>query len=229
MHSDKLGINQLDMELLIRYAVREEEYAEALAVIDRYSHHSVAVNVFRNYYAELPEGREEMACDLRVVAEKQGDFIFALKTTDHYYLYFGSDEEVHYIGDYQQGINDEDILLYFGFEDVASFFKKTEGSFDQLEQLAQQTSAASCVVCGVATGEMHILGCPVEQCPWCEGQLNRCNCRFDQLGVEEMAGEELLERFEEILNLKGRIVFKPEQSPSYPTAGNDPGPDIEHR
>ena len=49
------------------------------------------------------------------------------------------------------------------------------------------------------------------------------------VGVEEMADEELIERFEEILNLKGRIVFKPEQSPSYPTAGNDPGPDIKHR
>ena len=228
MQKDKLGINGLDTELLIQYVVREEEYAEALAVIARYSHHPAAVNVFRNYYSELPEGREEMACDLRVVAEKQGAFIFALKTAAHHYLYFGSDKEVQYIGDYQQGINDEDILLYFGFEDSASFSKKTEGSFDQLELLTQ-TSAASCVICGVARGEVHILGCPVEQCPWCDGQLNRCNCRFDQLGVEEMADEELLERFEEILNLKGRIVFKPEQSPSYPTAGNDPGPDIKHR
>ena len=229
MQKDKLGIDQLDTELLVRYAVREEEYAEALAVIDRYGHHPAAVNVFRNYYAELPEGREEMACDLRVVAEKQGVFIFALKTTGHHYLYLGSDEEVQYIGDYRHGISDEDILLFFGFEDAASFSKKTENSFDQLEPLAQQSSAESCVVCGVATGEVHILGCPVEQCPWCEGQLNRCNCRFDQLGVEEMADEEMLERFEEILNLKGRIVFKPEQSPSYPTAGNDPGPGIKHR
>lgn len=229
MQKDRLGVAQLDTELLIRYAVPEEEYAEALAVADRYNHHPAAVNVFRNYYAELPEGREEMACDLRVVAEKQGVFIFALKTTGHHYLYLGSDEEVHYIGDYRHGISDEDILLFFGFEDATSFLKKTEGSFDQLEPLAQQSSAESCVVCGVATGEVHILGCPVEQCPWCDGQLNRCNCRFDQLGVEEMADEELLERFEEILTLKGRIVFKPEQSPSYPTAGDDPGPDIKDR
>lgn len=229
MHRDKFGIDQLDTELLIQYVVREEEYTEALAVIDRYRHHPAAVSVFRNYYSELPEGREEMACDLRVVAEKQGAYIFALKTTAHQHLYFCSDEEVQYIGDYRQGISDEDILLFFGFEDAASFLKKTEGSFDQLEPLTEQSSGVSCVVCGVATGEAHVLGCPVEQCPWCEGQLNRCNCRFDQLGVEEMAGEELLERFEEILNLKGRIVFKPEQSPSYPTAGNDPGPDIKHR
>ena len=129
MQKDKLGIDGLDTELLIQYVVREEEYAEALAVIARYSHHPAAVNVFRNYYSELPEGREEMACDLRVVAEKQGAFIFALKTAAHHYLYFGSDKEVQYIGDYQQGISDEDILLYFGFEDVASFSKNVEEEF----------------------------------------------------------------------------------------------------
>ena len=226
MQKAKLGIDELETELLIRYVVKEEEYEKALAVIDRFRHHPVAVNVFRNYYAELPEGREEMACDLRVIAEKQGAFLFALKTTDHRYLYFGSGEEVHYIGDYRQGLNDEEILHYFGFKDVATFSKKTAGAFDQLPQLDKQTLAPNCVVCGVAVGEVHILGCPVELCPWCEGQLNRCNCRFDQLGVEEMADEELLERFEEVLAQKGRIVFKPEQSPSYPTAGNDLGPDM---
>lgn len=226
MQKAKIGVDELETELLIRYVVKEEEYEEALAVIDRVSHHAVAVNVFRNYYTELPEGREEMACDLRVIAEKQGAFLLALKTTAHCYLYFGSGEEVHSIGDYQQGLNDEEILLYFGFKDAAAFSKKTAGAFDQLPQLDKQTLAPSCVVCGVAVGEVHILGCPVEQCPWCEGQLNRCNCRFDQLGVEEMADEELLERFEEVLDQKGRIVFKPEQSPSYPTAGDAPGPDI---
>ncbi len=226
MQKAKLGIDELETELLIRYVVKEEEYEEALAVLDRFSHHPAAVNVFRNYYAELPEGREEMACDLRVIAEKQGAFLFALKTTAHHYLYFGSDEVVHYIGDYRQGLNDEEILHYFGFKDVATFTKKTAGSIDQLPSLDKQTLAPSCVVCGVAVGEVHILGCPVEQCPWCEGQLNRCNCRFDQLGVEEMTDEELLERFEEVLDQKGRIVFKPEQNPSYPTAGEDPELDM---
>lgn len=226
MQNGKTGIDGLDLSLLVKYVVDEDEYAAALAVIERFSHHPVAVNIFRNYYAEVPEGREEMACDLRVVSEKQGVFLFALKTTAHCYLYFGSGEKVHYIGDYQQGIDDEDILLYFGFQGAAAFSKKTEGLFDQLPSLQKQTAAPVCVVCGVATGEVHILGCPVEQCPWCDGQLNRCNCRFDQLGVEELSDEELLDRFEEILNLKGRIVFKPEQAPSYPTAGDDPGPGV---
>lgn len=218
------GIEELDTELLVRYAVSENEYADALEVVERFRNHRVAVNVFRNYYAELPEGREEMASDLRVVAEKQGAFIFALKTTTHQYLYVSSDNDVQYIGDYRQGISDEDILLHFGFENAASFLKKIEQSFHELEGLGQLEPELICVACGVAKGELHILGCPVEQCPWCDGQLNKCNCRFDQLGVEEIEDEEQLDRFEEILSIKGRIAYGPEQSPSYPTAGNDPGP-----
>ena len=220
----KTGIDALDIELLVRYVVKEQEYKEALRVIERFSHHPAALNVFRNYYAELPEGLEEMACDLRVVVQRQGAFIFALKTTAHCYLYFGSGDAVQYIGDYHQGLNDDELLSFFGFPDSGSFLKKVEASFDTLARPARHVSASTCVACGVAVGETHVLGCPVEQCPWCQGQLNRCNCRFDQLGVEELADEALLERFEEILETKGRIVFEPEQAPAYPTAGDDPGP-----
>jgi len=226
MQNGKTGIDGVDISLLVKYVVDQQEYAAALAVIERFSGHPAALNVFRNYYAEVPEGREEMACDLRVVAEKQGTFLFALKSTAHRYLYFGSAEKVHYIGDYQSGISDEDILLYFGFQDAAAFSKKIATPLDQLPSLQERAAASVCVVCGVAAGEVHIFGCPVEQCPWCDGQLNRCNCRFDQLGVEELADDELLDRFEEILNDKGRIAFKPEQSPAYPTAGDDPGPQL---
>ncbi len=229
MQNAKTAIDQVDTELLVRYVVSEEEYAGALAVIERFRHNPAAVNVFRNYYAELPEGREEMACDLRVVAQRQGSFIFALKTTAHCYLYFGSGDTAQYIGEYRQGIDDEEVLLYFGFADLRAFRKKTGMPFDQLASAATYTSAACCVVCGVPVGDVHVLGCPVEQCPWCQGQLNRCNCRFDQLGVEEVADEELLERFAEILEAKGRIAFQPDQCPAYPTAGNDVGPLLKKR
>ena len=220
----KTGIEALDIELLVRYVVREEDYKKALAVVERFSQHPAAANVFRNYYAELPEGFEEMACDLRVVVQRCGAYIFALKTTDHCYLYFGSEDAVQYIGTYQQGIDDDELLLFFGFPDPGSFLKKVGVSFETLVRPANHVSASHCVACGVAVGEVHVLGCPVEQCPWCQGQLNRCNCRFDQLGVDEVADEALLERFEEILETKGRIVFTPEQAPAYPTAGSDPGP-----
>jgi hypothetical protein len=69
-----------------------------------------------------------------------------------------------------------------------------------------------------AVGEYHLLGCPVEICPWCDGQLSRCGCRFEQLGVDVLEDEEDLEELERILEEKGRIPYSEEQYPSYPSA-----------
>ena len=217
------GCEALDVELLIRYVVSETEYDEAVKIYQQFRHHPVASSIFRNYYTELPEGREEMVCDLRVIAERQGAFICAVKTTAHHYLYVGSSEAVEYVGSYEGGIEDEDVLLHFGFQDKAAYSKQTSVSFEKLSKLSMEETT-TCVVCGVAVGETHIFGCPVEQCPWCDGQLNRCNCRFDQLGVEAITDDEMLDQFEEMLSAKGRVVFKANQNPSYPTAGNDPAP-----
>jgi hypothetical protein len=34
-----------------------------------------------------------------------------------------------------------------------------------------------CPECGAPTGELHELGCDVEQCPYCGGQFISCDCR----------------------------------------------------
>jgi Zn-finger nucleic acid-binding protein len=72
-----------------------------------------------------------------------------------------------------------------------------------------------CPSCGVKTGEMHTFGCPVEVCPWCGGQLNHCNCRFEQLDVEEVKDEALLTEFSRKLEKKGRIAYAKEQRPTF--------------
>lgn len=220
-----MDITQLETSVLIKYVVSDDEYETALELLEKVKDDPVASRVLRNYYSELPDAREEMACDLRIVAEKQGVFLYGVKTKERQYLYMGSHDETVLIGDYEQGLSDEDALLYFGYKNEKEFFDSLPSSFEKLKEPTETSEqAAHCVICGVAEGEMHIFGCPVEQCPWCDGQLNRCNCRFDQLGVDEIEDEEQLEYFEELLEQKGRIPFHAEQSPSYPTAGNDPGP-----
>jgi len=211
-------------EVLVKYVVSESELPEALDVLKRFEFHSIATGVLRNYYAALPEAREEMACDLRVVAERQKTYLFALKTTHNQYLYLGSDGDVIYIGTYEQGISDLEILCFFGFKDAKNFKDSVPTSFEDLQPLQDEKNRTVCVACGAAEGELHILGCPVEQCPWCDGQLSRCNCRFDHLGIDQIDDVDLLERFEDLLEQKGRIAFKKDQSPSFPTAGDDPGP-----
>ena len=101
-------------EVLVQYVVSETELPQALDVLHKFAFHPIATAVLRNYYAALPEAREEMACDLRVVAERQKTYLFALKTTCNQYLYLGADSDILYIGAYEQGISDREILRFLG-------------------------------------------------------------------------------------------------------------------
>ena len=216
-------LGNLDVTLLIEYGVHEADRDKALAVYARFKNNPTAVKLLHCYYAQLPEAREEMAVDLKVAAEKQGSMLAVLQTPQHVYLYLIADDQVVYLEEFGEGGIDFSILNHFDFSSVDDFQKKTGKDLGKLPSLVSDVSeeTAVCVACGVKDEEYHILGCPVEQCPWCEAQLSRCNCRFDRLGVSSIEDEEQLDRFEELLDAKGRIPFKAEQNPSYPTAGDD--------
>ncbi len=219
-------LDRLAIEELVRYVVTDEELPAALALVRRYDSQQLAVPVLRNYYAMLPEGREEMALDLRLVARQEGIALIALATADHRYLYLSSAGEALFLGNFDDGVDDEAVLELFGYRTREDFLAKVM-PFSELPSLPATDAAAelaTCTACGVLAGEVHIFGCPVELCPWCEGQVSRCNCRFDQLGVDRIDSEEQLERFAEMLEAQGRIVFQKEQNPSYPVAGEDAGP-----
>lgn len=222
------AIEQLDIEELIRYGVRDEQSEAALAVYKRLSINPAAQVVLRRYYSELPEAREEMAVDLKQVATQRGASLLVVEATGgHHYIYLQSGEEALFVSEFSEGITDQRLLDYFGYASVEEFWKKTGKDPAALPSLVPETGSEAppvCVACGVAVGEVHILGCPVELCPWCKAQLNRCNCRFDQLGISDIDDEEQLDRFEELLDARGRIAFETRQNPSYPMAGNDPAP-----
>jgi len=218
-------LENLDVALLIEYGVAEADKPAALAAYKRYKDNPVAVRLLHGYYAELPDAREEPAVDCKIVAEKQGAVLAVVQTPGHAYLYLVADEQVLYLDALAAGVEDASILNHFDFDNIDEFRKTVGDNPDTLPSLdSVEQDAATCVACGVGVGEHHMLGCPVEQCPWCDGQLSGCNCRFDQLGVAGIETEEQLDRFEELLEAKGRIPFKAEHNPSYPTAGDDPAP-----
>lgn len=222
----KEEVEQLDLSVLIEYGVPPEQKQQALAVYERFRCSPAAIALLRCYYSDLPEAREEAAVDLKNVASRHGSDLVVLQSTGHDYLYLYADGQSLFLGEFKDGINDERILRHFGFASIDDFWKKTPARPADLPSMSTDVtdSSAGCVACGVAPGEVHIFGCPVEQCPWCESQLSRCNCRFDKLGVSAIEDDEQLDRFEELLEEKGRIAFTPGQNPSYPTAGSDPPP-----
>lgn len=75
---------------------------------------------------------------------------------------------------------------------------------------------ASCHDCGCVEGEIHELGCDMERCPFCGGQLISCTCCYEKLGIDVSEGTwayehgltpEQDERWLALVNQAGRIPY----------------------
>lgn len=200
---------------LMEYAVPEDHLAEAQDLLEIYRHDRIALEVLREFYSYLPEGHNDWVREIRLVARRQGMFLLAVMTGASAYLYLVSSEGVEFQGELAEGLWDRDLLEFFGYHDREPF--RTESCAAEGYQVYEPMDSDPdiCPSCHAATGELHELGCPVELCPWCGGQLVYCSCRYDQLGVDVMDSEEDLLRLEEILNEQGRIPYSPEQRPSF--------------
>jgi len=209
-----------EIKLYIKYAVPESDQRRALSFVEQYKYDSMVLALMREYYSTLPEAREEDIIRLATLMSRQGVFLLVAVTESKSYLYAVSGTEVVFLTEYG-GEVDEQVLAHFGFHSQPSFQEKCI-PVKELEDYrgSADTASSVCSACGVLEGEFHLLGCSVEVCPWCDGQLSNCNCRFEQLGVEELESEEQLSEFNDLLAAKGRIPFDGDQSPTYPGAGD---------
>jgi len=68
---------------------------------------------------------------------------------------------------------------------------------------------AVCHDCGVKEGQLHLLGCDMESCPFCGHQLISCDCIYEKLGIDWLDGvtKEQNREWERLLHEKGRIPF----------------------
>jgi hypothetical protein len=208
-----------EIELFIQYGVQECEQRSAIALLQRYKNDAIALQLMRSFYTSLPEIHEEAIGRIFFINKKDDIFLLGLSTAKHGYLYLATDQKALLLGEYGQEVYEPEIFTLFGYLDAQDFFEKypTFIGCEEYEPVSASNSRF-CPVCMAAVGEYHLLGCPVEICPWCDGQLSRCGCRFEQLGVDELVDEEDLEELERILEEKGRIPYSKEQCPSYPSA-----------
>lgn len=212
-----------ELELYVQYAVEEKDVGLARGVIDSYKDNERILRLLKKYYTVLPEAREEPVHKLSCLMEREGVGLFVLVCTSYSYLYAVSVEEVLLLCEYQKEVPVE-VLAFFGYSSEAEFLQECPAVEDLAAYPAAGDTASVCPACGVADGQEHLLGCIVEVCPWCAGTLNNCNCRFEQLKVEEIENEEQLETFSELLSAKGRIPFSREEKVAYP--GTSDGLDL---
>ncbi len=176
-------------------------------LINEFADDRVAMNILHNFYSFLPEAREDGILELRMITRKSGIFLLCAITFLDKYLFLVSMEKAELLGPLQQGLESREVLDFFGFPDN-EVFRKKHPTIDHMELYHPVTMDTTlCPVCGVADGEFHIPGCPVEVCPWCAGQLTSCNCRFERSGSESLKRQKHLDDFLEILNKKGSVPY----------------------
>lgn len=196
------------------YAVCEEKRFEAEELLDIYREDRLALAVLHEFYNFLPDAAEDWVRDIVLLNRKQGIFLLALVTPGHRYVYLASDEGIEFHGEAGDGCIAVELLDFFAYENVEDFIRcATAADLASYEPLWLDTEI--CPVCHAVTGENHELGCVVEICPWCGGQLVHCSCRHDQLGVDSITTETQLLQFEVLLEERGRIPYGPEQRPAY--------------
>lgn len=212
-----------DLEVFVEYGVPEDERSAAKRFIKKYESSGVHMTLIKEYYSSLPEAREEPLLKIVMIDALQGTYLLGVESTNHKYLYCADLERAIYLGEYEKGIEAKEALLFFGFESN-DVFKKQLQPFEKYPEFTvdgKEGELVICPVCSAKEGEEHVFGCTVEVCPWCEGQLSHCDCRFEKLGLAEISTEGDLEALEALLVNEGRIPFAKGQGPSYPTAGND--------
>ena len=216
MTSFKTLAEQLEeIELLIRYGVPEPQRDKARELARKYENDQVALRVLHNFYSFLPSDQEEALLQLDLIRARQGLFLLRAVSESGSYLYLVSSEEAALVGDLAEGIEEAEILNFFGWGDNEALLAALrKENFPVYEGVG--LDGEHCPACLVAPGEFHIMGCPVEICPWCGGQLVHCNCRFTRLQKEALDRDSDLDELHRQLSARGRIPFEPgNQAPSY--------------
>ncbi|WP_420208378.1 hypothetical protein [Candidatus Electronema sp. JC] len=219
---DELEKKRRHIRTLMRYAAPDEALDAALDLLLIFRDDRTALTVLEEFYSFLPEAKNDWIKELRLVARQRGVFLIAAVASEDAYLYLVSSEGIEFNGSLREGWLDRDLLDFFEFESAEAFQQAVNDTEQIPEYQPLQTDPDLCPACQAATGEPHELGCPVEICPWCGGQLIHCDCRFEQLGVDELSERDLL-RFEALLEEQGRVAYSPEQRPSFA----DEGPGVE--
>ncbi len=212
-----------EIKLFIQYSVPEDELKPAVALVDRYKDNVFILRLFKEYYTRLPEEREEAVVRIAGLVDRQGIHLLVVSTANFSYLYAVSVDQVLLLGEYLDEV-DPELAAFFDCKNQQEFLQLCR-PVEELDEYSVRPDSEKliCPVCGVTEGDCHLLGCSVEICPWCDGQLSKCNCRFEQLETEHIEDEQQLEKYIELLEAKGRVPYRKSQAPAYPgtSAGLD--------
>jgi hypothetical protein len=200
-----------EISLLIEYGAPDDEFTILNEVLEKYDSDLISLNVFHHFYSYLPEAKDDGIVKISKIANRQGTFLFCATTLLSDYLYMATREAAALIGPLENVLDDPELLEYFGWKDSDHFDRATRDLAEFPEHTPLNESHDLCPVCGTGDGELHAFGCPVEICPWCEGQLTNCECRFTKTGRDNFSHDSHLQELLDLLEAEGRIPFNAEE------------------
>ncbi len=204
----------------MEYAVPDGYLDKAEDLLDIYHDDKIALDLLHEFYLSLPDAREAWVREIMVLARHHGIFLLsAMVGGREGYLYLVSSEGIEFQGSLADGFLAQELLDFFQFESEEAFRRLCAAPAELHSYEPLQVDEDICPACHALAGEHHELGCPVEVCPWCGGQLIHCDCRFEQLGLDAISNETELLRFEDLLEERGRIPYSREQRPSFADEG----------
>lgn len=207
----------------MEYVVAEDDRAGAEDLLDIYGEDRIGLALLEEFYSALPDAREDWVREIRTVNRHRGIFLLAACTGQEKYLYLVSSEGIEFQGSMAEGYLATELLDFFGYETSEAFMAMCADPERLPIYEPLQMDEDICPACHAEAGEFHELGCPVELCPWCGGQLVHCSCRYDQLGVDAISSEAELLQFEALVEARGRIPYSQEQRPSFADDGLETG------
>jgi hypothetical protein len=202
-----LAVLSKEITLLMKYGAPEDKLPDLHKVLEKYSSDAIALNVFHNFYSFLPEALEDGITMISRIAARHGAFLFCATTLSTEYLYLATRESATLVGPFSNTIEDQEILNFFGWPDDEHFRKAVGEPANRPEHVPVNESLKLCPACGTGDSEIHAFGCPVEVCPWCDGQLTNCECRFSKTGLTQFSRDSHLDDFLDLLTEKGRVPF----------------------
>lgn len=217
---DELNEQHQAILAAMNYAVAEEDRLAAEDLVDCYRDDRIGLTLLHEFYSSLPDAREDWVREIRLVNRHQGIFLLAAVAAHDAYLYLISSEGVEFQGSVRSNFLADELLDFFGYEDMPAFTQACAGLSQLPVYEPLQLDEDICPACHAQSGEYHELGCPVEVCPWCGGQLIHCDCRYERLGLDALTTEAELVQFEALLEEQGRIAYSREQRPAF--AGDGP-------
>ncbi len=204
-----------EIKTFISFAMDKKEQDGALFLVEKYKDDFLMNRVFHAHYSALPEALEEPVIKVYELAFKHGVHCLLLETKSSAFVYLVSVDDVICAGSRVEEFSD-DLIDFIDMGDRKTFARTLENKSGLVEYSGKDGDGAVCRICGVREGEMHVLGCVAEICPWCDSQLSNCNCRFDKMEIDELTREDQLEAFEKLLEAEGRIPFSSDEKIAYP-------------